>query len=99
MTGITFAEFADAYARPDGKDVAHVGTQSAFLTHGQDRVDRIFRYEDIETFTHYLEDQLDCAISLPRINVPPAVDVTLTPEQETRLREVMAGDFTLYRGL
>ena len=99
MTGITFAEFADAYARPDGKDIAHVGTQSAFLTHGQDRVDRIFRYEDIETFTHYLEDRLDCAISLPRINVPPAVDVSLTDEQEARLREIMAGDFSLYRAL
>jgi hypothetical protein len=50
---------------------AHVGTQSEFLTDDSARVDRIFRYEDMENFTHFLEDRLDCAISLPRVNVPP----------------------------
>lgn len=99
MIGVSFAQFADAYAQPGGVAAAHVGTQSQFLTHGQDRVDRIFRYEDMETFTHYLEDRLDCAISLPRINVPPAVDVSLAPAKESRLREAMARDFALYRSL
>lgn len=99
MIGVSFAQFAKAYTQPGGMAAAHVGTQSQFLTHGQDRVDRIFRYEDIETFTHYLEDRLDCAISLPRINVPPAVDVSLAPAEESRLREAMAQDFALYRSL
>lgn len=99
MTGISFAQFAQNYARPDGLEAAQVGTQSEFLTHAEDRVDRIFRYEDIETFTHYLEDRLDCAISLPRINVPPAVDVSLTAEQDEGLRQRMAGDLALYQSL
>lgn len=99
MTGISFAQFAEAYVRPNGMEAARVGTQSEFLTHGEDRVDRIFPYEDMETFTHYLEDRLDCAISLPRINVPPAVDVSLTAEQDDRLRQMMIRDFTLYQSL
>ncbi|WJS83573.1 hypothetical protein [Paracoccus sp. TOH] len=96
MQGVSFADFARAYADPDGPQIARVGSQADFLTEAGDRVDRIFRYEDMETFTHFLEDRLDCAISLPRVNVPPAVDVSLSPEQEADLRDVMARDFRLY---
>lgn len=99
MTGVSFAEFAAAYARADGLAAAHVGTQSDFLTDADDRVDRIFRYEDMETFTHFLEDQLDCALSLPRVNVPPAVDVSLSGDQEALLHKVMEGDLRLYHSL
>ncbi|CAM3206231.1 hypothetical protein SAMN04488021_12645 [Paracoccus aminovorans] len=99
MTGLDFAGFARAYADPGGPALARVGHQADFLTAGQDRVDRIFRYEDIESFTHFLEDCLDCAISLPRVNVPPAVDVSLSPGHEDELRQVMAGDFRLYESL
>lgn len=99
MTGVSFAEFAAAYARADGLAAAHVGTQSDFLTDADDRVDRIFRYEDMETFTHFLEDQLDCALSLPRVNVPPAVDVSLSGDQEALLHKVMEGDLQLYHSL
>lgn len=99
MTGISFADFAAHYARPDGMDAARVGTQAGFLTGGDARVDRIFRYENMEDFTHFLEDRLDCAISLPRVNVPPAVDVSLASGQEQSLREVMARDLQLYASL
>jgi hypothetical protein len=99
MTGIHFAEFAAGYARPDGMAAAQIGTQSEFLTDDQDRVDRIFRYEDMETFTHFLEDQLDCALSLPRVNVPPAVDVSLDQNQEASLRKAMDRDLQLYHSL
>ncbi|QEU08114.1 sulfotransferase family 2 domain-containing protein [Paracoccus yeei] len=96
MTGVSFADFAQAYA---GHEDREIGSQSGFLTRDGDRVDRIFRYEDIEAFTHFLEDRLDCAISLPRVNVPPAVDVSLDEPQETRLRQVMERDVALYDSL
>ena len=54
-------------------------------------MDRIFRYEDIAIFTEFLEDRLDCAISLPRVNVPPSVDVALSPQTEAELRATMDG--------
>lgn len=99
MAGMSFAEFAGIYADPGSATVADIEAQADFLTDGEDRVDRIFRYEDMETFTHFLEDRLDCAINLPRVNVPPAVDVSLAPEQEAALREAMARDVRLYASL
>lgn len=100
MQGLSFEDFARAWLDPDAPAVAHVGSQSAFLTGpAGERVDRIFRYEDIETFTHFLEDRLDCAISLPRVNVPPAVDVALGPATEAELRRALAADVDLYATL
>lgn len=100
MEGLSFENFARAWLDPAAPDVAHVGSQSAFLTGpAGERVDRIFRYEEIETFTHFLEDRLDCAISLPRVNVPPSVDVALTAVTEARLRRALAADVELYASL
>lgn len=99
MTGMSFGDFAQAYADPQDQALRGIGSQAAFLTQDQDRVDRIFRYEDIEAFTHFLEDRLDCAISLPRVNVPPAVDVSLDERQEQGLRQFMRRDADLYESL
>jgi len=98
MVGVSFADFARAYAASDEAGRG-IGMQCDFLTEGEDRVDRIFRYEEIEGFTHFLEDRLDCAISLPRVNVPPAVDVSLRDEQEAELRRFLQRDVALYETL
>ncbi len=94
-----FEDFARLYlAHPES--VTHgFGTQSAFLTAGDAPVDRIFRYEDMDAFTHFLDEWLDCAINLPRINVPPSADVTLSPATEAELRQALAPDFRLYATL
>lgn len=99
MIGVTFAQFAQDYAGPDSEFRRRIGSQSQFLTHDGDRADRIFRYEEMDQFTHFLEDSLDCAISLPRVNVPPAVDVTLDHRHEQALREFMRQDIELYDSL
>ncbi|WP_322626711.1 hypothetical protein [Paracoccus beibuensis] len=99
MLGMPFAAFASRYANPDGPRRLGIGTQTDFLTNGDDRVDRIFRYEDIDSFVEFLEGRLDCAIELPRINVPPSVDVHLDPEVEEMLRKAMARDLKLYDSL
>ncbi|SMO36616.1 sulfotransferase family protein [Paracoccus laeviglucosivorans] len=96
MVGISFAGFAQDYSGADRNLTAGIGAQADFLTHGSDQVDRIFRYDQIEDFTHFLEDQLDCAINLPRVNVPPTVDVTLDPATEAALRQTLADDLALY---
>ena len=70
--------------------------QHRFLSHQGRPVDRIFRYEDMQRFVDFLEDQLDCAISLPRINVPPTVAVDLDAADEQALRQAMAPDIALY---
>ncbi|MDP5307834.1 hypothetical protein [Paracoccus spongiarum] len=99
MEGVSFARFVQDYVASDGPDDLRIGTQAEFLTDGAARVDRIFRYEGMESFVDFLEDRLDCAIELPRINVPPAVDVHLDAGDESILRARLAGDLALYAGL
>lgn len=95
----TFPEFVLAYMAPDQQLFQHIGTQSGFLTFDGKVVDRIFRYEDMQDLTDFLEDELDCAILLPRINVPPSADVSLDPELEKKLRDFLAADVELYDSL
>ena len=96
MDGITFADFAGRYAAAQHPEI---GSQSDFLTDGDQRVDRIFRYEDITSFVDFLESRLDCAIELPRINVPPSVNVHLPEPAEAQLRHAMARDLQVYASL
>lgn len=99
LPGNGFDSFARRYLDQPKSLTQGIGTQSAFLTAAEAPVDRIFRYEEIEAFTHFLDDWLDCEISLPRINVPPSADVTLTEETETALRTALSEDFALYESL
>jgi hypothetical protein len=101
MNGKSFDAFAQDYTASKTLPDAEIGTQAAHLcgAEGQPLVDRIFRYEEIEAFVRFLEDRLDCAVTLSRVNVPPAVDVELRPETEAALKRAMAADFALYDSL
>ncbi|AUH32135.1 sulfotransferase family 2 domain-containing protein [Paracoccus tegillarcae] len=96
MEGVSFAQFAHDYASPDGPQHLNLVPQHRFLSSQGRTVDRIFRYEEMQNFVDFLEDQLDCAISLPRLNVPPTVDVDLAGPDEQALRQAMAADIALY---
>lgn len=98
--GKTFDEFVQAWCRDPQPDFAAVGSQARFLRPRQDKgVDRLFRYEDIGTFVQFLEDRLDCEITLPRLNVSPPGLTELSAQTEALLQEVAAEDFALYRTL
>ena len=99
MEGVSFADFARRYVAPGGRTALGIGSQAEFLLNGRNRADRIFRYDRIDAFIDFLETRLDCMIELPRINVPPSVDVRLTPEDEASLRSAMAEDLALYNSL
>ena len=101
LNGLSFEDFARAYMQDSPPPHARIASQHSFLTDAQGAplVDRIFRYEDMEQFVHFLEDMLDCAITLPRVNVPPAVDTHLSPDTEAQLRAAMAKDLALYASL
>jgi hypothetical protein len=62
-------------------------------------VDRLFRYEAIGTFVHFLEDRLGCEIILPRLNVSPEGATELSAPTAALLREAAAEDFELYATL
>ena len=98
--GMSFDDFVRAWCQDPRPEFASVGSQGKFLRPRQGvGVDRLFRYEEIETFVHFLEDRLDCEIILPRLNVSPPGVTDLSPETEALLREVAAEDYALYQTL
>ncbi len=97
---ISFDDFVTAYLGSDRPPYADLGRQSAFLApEGGRGADRIFRYERIGAFVDFLEDRLDCGITLPRLNVSPQGTVALGSETEARLRRELSEDFALYAAL
>jgi len=97
--GMSFADFAEAYMATPRPAVADVGGQARFLT-GPDGaelgVDRVFRYEAIARFVAFLEDRLDFAIELPRINVSPHGQMDLPPAVARDLRAHLAPEYRIY---
>jgi hypothetical protein len=97
---VTFDDFVQAWCREDPPPFADVGRQSRFLKGHKDKsIDRLFRYERIEDFVDFLEDQLDCAITLPRLNVSPEGDLTLSDRTRALLEREAAADFALYASI
>ncbi len=97
---ISFDEFVRAWCREDRPEFADVGSQGKFLRPRQGvGVDRLFRYEAIGTFVHFLEDRLGCEIILPRLNVSPEGATELSSATAALLREAAAEDFELYATL
>jgi hypothetical protein len=97
---MSFDAFVNAYCDNPQPAFAAVGSQARFLRPRQGAgVDRLFRYEDIDGFVTFLEDRLDCVITLPRINVSPVAALDLSAATERRLAEAMAEDLSLYRSI
>jgi Sulfotransferase family len=97
---MSFDDFVRAWCQDPRPDFADVGSQERFLRPRQGvGVDRLFRYEEIGTFVHFLEDRLGCEVILPRLNVSPAAATELTPETEALLRDFASEDFALYQTL
>lgn len=98
--GMSFDDFVRAWCQEPRPDFADVGSQARFLRPRQGvGVDRLFRYEEIDSFVHFLEDRLGCEIILPRLNVSPPGLTELSPATEALLHEAAAEDFALYRTL
>ncbi len=98
--GLSFDDFVHAWCQEPRPDFADVGSQARFLRPRQGvGVDRLFRYEEIDSFVHFLEDRLGCEIILPRLNVSPPGLTELSPATEALLHEAAAEDFALYRTL
>ena len=98
--GMSFDDFVRGWCSDPRPAFADVGSQARFLKPRQgEGVSRLFRYEDIDSFVHFLEDRLGCEIILPRLNVSPSRATELSPETEALLHEVASDDFALYASL
>jgi hypothetical protein len=95
-----FDAFVQAYCSDVRPAFADVGNQADFLCPaGKPPVQHLFRYEEIDRFVAFLEDRLDCEITLPRVNVSPAGRLDLSPATEALLHRVCARDFDIYESL
>lgn len=98
--GLSFDAFVEGYLADPQPEFANVGSQSRFLVPEKGPgADRLFRYDDMAGFVRFLEDRLDCEITLPRLNVSPAGATDLSPDLDARLRRDFARDFALYASL
>lgn len=97
---MSFDDFVNGWCDDPQPDFAAVGSQARFLQpKGEKGLDHLFRYEEIGTFVHFLEERLGCEIILPRLNVSPPAPMDLSPETESRLRKAAARDYALYETL
>jgi hypothetical protein len=96
--GISFNDFAEAYLKGKRPAFAEVGSQAKFVSapDGSLGVDHLFCYEQPERLIRFLEDRLQINVVLPRSNVSPRMDVTLSPEIEGRLRRKRAEEFAVW---
>ncbi|MCE6949802.1 hypothetical protein LAZ40_07845 [Cereibacter sphaeroides] len=95
--GLSFDEFVRAYASDPQPEFAAVGSQARFLdSKGGEGVDRLFRYEEIDSFIDFLEERLGCEIILPRLNVSPPASLELAPDTEDLLRRALRKDYEIY---
>jgi hypothetical protein len=99
--GLNFEEAATGYLDGTPGTNMAVGSQASFLgwDQGHVAVDRVFRYEAIDQFVHFLEDRLGCEINLPRLNVSPAGSLEISDLTERRLRKKLAIDLEIYNAL
>lgn len=98
---VSFDEFVSAYIQGDPAGFANVGSQAKFLEPRPNgtAVTHLFRYEDQPALLDFLQTRLDMQITLSRSNVSPAMDLTLSPDIEARLRRRYAEDFALWESI
>jgi len=96
--GLSFDDFVRAYAEGSPAPYAAVGSPARFVSDGAGGigVTHLFRYEEPERLAAFLESRLGRSCSdLPRVNVSPAFDVTLSPEVEALLRALRPAEFSV----
>lgn len=97
---ISFDEFVEGYMQEPRPSCANVGSQAKFLEPRPNgtRVTHLFRYEDQPALISFLQERLDTTFDLPRLNVSPDIELTLSHDVEKRLRRKCAAEFDLWEG-
>jgi len=95
---VGFDDFVNAYLKGDKPGFANVGSQAKFLEPRPNgtRVTHLFRYEEPEKLTRFLEDRLQTEISTARENVSLPMELELSVKTEARYRRKCAEEFALY---
>ncbi len=96
--GISFDAFVEEYMKGKPAPFAAIGSPAKFLSDGNGNraVDHLFRYEAPERLISFLEDRLAVKIDLPRLNVSPAMPLTLSPDVADRFARKCAAEFAIW---
>ncbi len=95
---MSFDDFVLEYIKGKPAPFANVGSQAKFVCDGDGTlaVDHLFAYERQDRLIGFLENRLDTTLTLPRLNVSPPRDATLTPAVLDRLRDKRAEEFAVW---
>ena len=95
---VSFDDFVSEYAKGKPAPFAAVGSQAKFVCDAEGRPDvtHLYRYEAQPRLIAFLEQRLNLRLDLPRLNVSPKADLSLSPEVEARLRHKCAAEFAVW---
>lgn len=96
--GISFDDFVLEYAKGKPAPFAAVGSQAKFLQgqHGETLVTHVFRYEAQERLIGFLQERLSLRITLPRLNVSPAMELVLSDPVRARFEQKCPAEFAVW---
>ncbi|MGB7318573.1 MAG: gamma-glutamyl kinase [Planktotalea sp.] len=96
--GMSFDDFVLAYMKGDKPPFANVGSQVRFLEPRPNgtKVDHLFRYEDENGWTGFLEERLGRKIALKRLNASDGDAPRLSQNVEERFRRKMSEEIDLW---
>lgn len=95
---LSFEAFVEAYMQNPRPPFADFGSQSEFLRTRSNGAgaSHVYRYEHQDKILEFLENRLNTTIELPRVNVSPRRDLTLSKKTESRFRKRHAAEFRLH---
>lgn len=99
--GVSFDDFVLAYMKGDKPPFANVGSQARFLEPRPNgtKVDHLFRYEDVNGWSSFLEDRFKQKLTFERLNVSSGSAPELSQKVEERFRRKMSEEFDLWNSI
>jgi hypothetical protein len=96
--GISFDDFVIEYTKGKPAAFAAVGSQAKFVQGPDDdvQVTYLFRYEQQDRLIGFLEQRLAVRLDLPRLNISPRIDVTLSANILDRLKRKCPAEFAVW---
>lgn len=95
---ISFDQFVQAYCQDKRPPFANVGSQAKFVEARPNaaQVNLLFAYENQPALQNYLEDRLNLSLNIPRINVSPEADLSLSRDSRHLLETTCPADFSIW---
>lgn len=95
---ISFDQFVEGYLQDKQPSFARVGSQAKFVSSKDDTMGmtHLFRYDQMNQMVSFLESRLKKQIKLPKTNISPKAELSLSPALLKELQDTYARDFEIY---